>query len=212
MTTSSGDYRPGGWLRAFAIPGAVIASNAAALLGALSIIGLAPGLSGSARVLGSLAEHGDEAFRTVLRHLRATWLRDLPVTAGIWLVLLAVAGNILVLPVMDPSLRTFAVGAMLPLGWVLVAFASAYVTLAADPEAARADLVLGAGRLLVTRPLRALLAPAAVIALSPLWLLAPLTIACGLAVPPYLLTALWGGGPSPDQPADPATRTGDDPL
>src|SRR5699024_11572626 len=48
--------------------------------------------------------------------------------------------------------------------------------------------------LVVRRPAAALAAPALVALLSPLWLLAPLTIACGFSIPPWVLGRLWGVG------------------
>lgn len=50
--------------------------------------------------------------------------------------------------------------------------------------------------LLMRRPLRALLAPAAIIAVSPLWMLTPLTIAIGFSLPPFLIAKVWGQAPS----------------
>ena len=52
-------------------------------------------------------------------------------------------------------------------------------------------------------PVAALAAPALVVLLSPVWLLAPLTIACGFSVPPWILGRLWG-----DPRADGARRPG----
>lgn len=198
--TTAGAYRPQGLLRLFVVPGAVIGANAAALLGAAGVLTLVPALAGSGRALSRFAEHGDEAFRAVLRHVRATWRRDAPVSLGAWMVLAAVLGHVLVLPQLAPGLRALAVGASVPLLGTLIAWTSAYVALAADASAPRSELVLATTQLLLRRPGRALLAPLAVLALSPLWLLAPLTIACGLALPPYLLTGLWA----------PSTRTGTD--
>ncbi|UVY84909.1 hypothetical protein NLU66_04735 [Brachybacterium sp. NBEC-018] len=200
--TAARAERPTGILRFFVVPGAVIAANTATLLGVASVVLAVPVLAGCSRALGDLDAHGDEAFRSVLRHARRTWRRDLPVTVLLWLVLAAVAGNVLALPALAPGVRTFTVGMLVPLGWVVIAWLSAYVVLAARTGAERGDLVLGATSRLLRSPGRALLAPLAVIALSPLWLLAPLTIAGGLAVPPFLLRGLWGAGPGDDAGSD----------
>lgn len=191
MTAAAGGYRPQGLLRLFIVPGAVIAANAAALAGVLALVGLVPALAGAGMVLDRFAAHGDEAFRAAVRHQRATWRRDLPVTCGTWMLLAAVGGNVLVLPRLPGDLRVLAVGAMLPALWALISWISAYITVAADARLDRTALVLATTHRMITHPVRALAAPAIVLAVSPLWLLAPFTLACGLAVPPYLLHALW---------------------
>ncbi len=38
--------------------------------------------------------------------------------------------------------------------------------------------------------------PAAIIAVSPLWMLASLTIAIGFSLPPFLVAKVWGQAPS----------------
>ena len=189
--TAARAERPAGILRFFVVPGAVIAANTAGLLGMVSVVLAVPVLAGAARVLGDLDAHGDEAFRAVLRHARRTWRRDLPLTAVLWLLMGAIAGNLLAVPALAPGPRTFAVGLLVPLAWVVVSWLSADVVLAAQDDLDRGELVLRTTAHLVRSPGRALAAPAAVVALSPLWLLAPLTIAGGLAVPPFLLRALW---------------------
>ena len=59
--------------------------------------------------------------------------------------------------------------------------------------------MLSALALVGRRPLAALMAPALIALLSPLWLLAPLTIACGFSVPPWVVGRLWGA-PAPGGP------------
>lgn len=189
--TVAGAYRPQGLLRLFLVPGAVIGANAAALLGVAGVLTIVPALAGAGRALSRFEEHGDEAFRAVLRHVRATWRRDAPVSLGVWMILAAVLGDVLVLPQLTPGLRALGVGAAVPLLGALISWASAYIVLAADASATRGHLVLATTQTLLARPGRAVLAPLTVAVLSPLWLLAPLTIALGFAVPPFLLTALW---------------------
>lgn len=186
---AGGVYR--GLVRFFVVPGAVIAANWAALLCAATIVGLLTGLAGAGRVLTDIGEHQDTAFRSVLRHARATLRRDLPVSIGTWILICAIILNGLYVPALSPSARTFMIGLLVPLIWLLIAWVSAYVAAAQDPAASRSEVTLRATHLCTSRPLRALLAPAAIIGLSPLWLLAPITIACGLSVPPYLLATLW---------------------
>lgn len=184
-----------GLVRFFVRPAAFIAANGAALIGALSVVGLVPALAGATRVTGDLAEHEDSAFRETLAHLRRTWRRDLPVSLLLLLVVAGILGNGLVLPGLEASLRVFAVGATLPVLWVLVSVLSAYVAVAAlDSSTDRSTTVLRALALVMRRPLAALVAPALIVLLSPLWLLAPLTIACGLSVPPWVLGRLWSAG------------------
>lgn len=178
-------------VRFFVVPGAVIAANWAALLCAATLVGLLPGLAGAGRVLTDFREHQDAAFRSVLRHARATVRRDFPVSVGTWILICAIVLNGLLVPSISPSARTFMVGLLVPLIWLLIAWVSAYIAAAQDPAADRATVTLRATHLCTSRPLRALLAPAAIIGLSPLWLLAPITIACGISVPPYLLATLW---------------------
>jgi len=184
-----------GIVRFFVVPGAVIAANWAALLCAATVVGLLPGLAGAGRALADLQEHQDTAFRSVLCHARATVRRDFPVSVGSWALICAIILNGLFVPAISPSARTFMVGLLMPLIWLLLAWVSAYVAAAQDPAASRSTVTLRATYLCTSRPLRALLAPAAIIGLSPLWLLAPITIACGISVPPYLLSTLWRMGP-----------------
>src|SRR5699024_543565 len=89
--------------------------------------------------------------------------------------------------------RVLAVGLMLPLVWAMVALLCAYVVAASrDQVAERTTIMLRALALVVRRPLSALFSPALVVVLSPLWLLAPLTIACGFSLPPWIVGRLWG--------------------
>ena len=58
-------------------------------------------------------------------------------------------------------------------------------------------ILLEALRLVRARPVAALAAPPLIALLSPLWLLAPLTIAIGLSVPPWVVGRLWSSAPAP---------------
>ena len=189
-------------LRLLAKPAAFLAANWAAMLAMLSVIGIVPALAGATRTTGDLAQYEDEAFTGTLRHVRLTLLRDAPVSVMLLLVLGGIGANALVLPRMETPTRVFLVGVMLPAVWVMIALLSAYVLAAAqDAYAERTTVVLRALALVVRRPFTALVAPALIVVLSPLWLLAPLTIAVGFSVPPWILGRLWGEQPA-DVPAD----------
>jgi hypothetical protein len=62
---------------------------------------------------------------------------------------------------------------------------------AQELTAPRGEVAGAALALMMRRPLRALLAPLAIIAVSPLWMLAPLTIAIGASLPPFLVAKVW---------------------
>jgi len=186
---------PRGMVRFLTKPAAFFAANWAAMLGILTVVGIVPALAGATRVTGDLAQYEEEAFTSTLRHVRRTLRRDGPASALLLLVLGGIGLNGLVLPRLAPDLRVFAVGLMLPVVWGLVGVLSAHVAVAAqDAAAARGDVMLRALALVVRRPAAALAAPALVALLSPLWLLAPLTIACGFSIPPWVLGRLWGVG------------------
>lgn len=186
-------YQTPGLVRLFVKPAAFLAANWAAMLGILTIAGIVPALAGATRITGDLPEHEDSAFKDTLEHVRRTLRRDGPASLGVLMVLVALVGNVAVLPQLDPSLRVFAVGVTIPVLWTLVAVLSAYVRVAADDQIAeRSTIALGALALVVRRPAAALAAPALIALLAPLWLLAPLTIACGFSVPPWLVGRLWG--------------------
>ncbi|MGP9846118.1 hypothetical protein [Brachybacterium sp. 107] len=182
-----------GLVRFLTKPAAFLGANWAALLGILTVIGIVPALAGATRTTSDLEQYEDAAFTTTLGHVRRTLRRDAPMSILLLLVLGGIGANALVLPRMAPSTRVFAVGLMLPVVWVMVALLSAYVVAAArDQLADRPTVVLRALALVARRPLSALLAPALVVALSPVWLLAPLTIACGFSVPPWVVGRVWG--------------------
>src|SRR5699024_9172620 len=186
---------PRGMVRFLTKPAAFFAANWAAMLGILTVVGIVPALAGATRVTGDLAQYEEEAFTSTLRHVRRTLQRDGPASVLLLLVLGGIGLNGLVLPRLTPDLRVFAVGLMLPVVWGLVGVLSAYVAVAAqDAAAARSEVMLRALALVVRRPAAALAAPALVALLSPLWLLAPLTIACGFSIPPWVLGRLWGVG------------------
>jgi hypothetical protein len=175
-------------------PAAFLGVNWAALLAVLTVIGIVPALAGATRVTGDLARHEDEAFTATLGHVRRTLRRDGPASILLLGVAAGIGANALVLPHLDAPLRVFAVGALLPVVWVLVAALSAYVVVAArDLASDRRDLVLEVLVLMRSRPLAVVLAPPLIALLSPLWLLAPLTIAVGFSVPPWCVGRLWRG-------------------
>ena len=182
-----------GLVRVLTRPAAFLGVNWAALLAVLSVVGIVPALAGATRVTGDLARREDEAFTATLGHVRRTLRRDGPASLVLLGVAAGIGANALVLPRLDASLRVFAVGALLPVVWMLVAALSAYVVVAArDLASDRRDLVHGALVLMRSRPLAVLAAPPLIALLSPLWLLAPLTIAIGFSVPPWCVGRLWG--------------------
>lgn len=186
-----------GLVRFLTKPAAFFGANWAALLGILTVVGVVPALAGATRVTSDLEQYEDAAFTTTLGHVRCTLRRDAPSSLLVLLVLGGIGANALVLPRMDSSTRVFAVGLMLPVLWAMVTVLSAYVVAASrDQRADRPTIVLRALALLSRRPLSALLAPALIAVLSPVWLLAPLTIACGFSVPPWVVGRLWGREPS----------------
>ncbi len=192
---------PNGMVRFLTKPAAFLAANWAAILGILTVVGIVPALAGATRVTRDLEQYEDEAFTSTLRHARRTLRRDGPASVLLLLVLGGIGLNGLVLPHLAPDLRVFAVGLMLPVVWGLVGVLSAYVAVAAqEATAARSEVMLRALALAVRRPAAALVAPALVALLSPLWLLAPLTIACGFSIPPWILGRLWGGSRDGERP------------
>ena len=183
-----------GLVRVLTWPAAFLGVNWAALLAILTLVGIVPALAGATRVTGDLARHEDEAFTATLGHVRRTLRRDAPASLVLLGVAAGIGANALVLPRLDASLRVFAVGALLPVVWMLVAALSAYVVAASgDLTSDRRDLVHGALVLMRSRPLAVLAAPPLIALLSPLWLLAPLTIAVGFSVPPWCVGRLWSG-------------------
>jgi hypothetical protein len=182
-----------GILRFFVKPAAFIAANWGALLGVVSVVGLFPALAGAARVLTNLPEHADEAFSQSLRHVRCTGRRDWPLSVLTWAVVLGVAFNVAFLSQQTSSTRVFLTGLVLPATWLLVSYLSAAMVVARDPDRARGEVLHRAMVLIFTHPIRALLAPSLVALLVPVWALAPLTIACGFSLPPFLVTVLWVG-------------------
>lgn len=81
----------------------------------------------------------------------------------------------------------------MPPSWLALSGLSAYVVVAAASEltAPRREVARRALALVMTRPVRALLAPVVIIGVVPLWLLAPLTIAIGFSLPPFLVARFW---------------------
>ena len=188
---------PRGLVRWLTKPAAFLGTNWAAMLGMLTVVGIVPALAGATRVTGDLDRYEEEAFRATLRHLRRTVRRDAPASLLLLFVGVGVGANALVLPHLEAPLRVLAVGVLLPLVWMLVATLSAYVAAAArDRCSDRRELVLAAVVLMRSRPLAVLAAPPLIALLSPLWLLAPLTIAVGFSVPPWCLGRLWHGAPA----------------
>lgn len=179
-----------GWLR---VPAAFIAANWAGLVAVMTLVAVVPALAANQRVTGDLDRYGDEAGRTVLRDVRATWWRDLPVSLAFWAYVGAGVATVVILTAADPSTRVLFVGALVPVYWVGAALLGAYVRSAAtsEPTASRREVVDELLRLLATHPVRALMTVPVVIATAPIWSLLPFTIACGLSVPAWAVDAVW---------------------
>lgn len=178
------------WLR---VPTAFVAANWAGLLAVVGL-GLVPAAAGAQRVMADLDEHADDAGAVVLRQLRRTWWRDLPVSlsALFWLGILA--GTVALLGgATEGSVRVFLVGLLVPVHWVAAALLGAYVRAAAtlEPGASRAEVVDEAIELALRHPVRALAAVLVVLLTAPAYLLAPLTVACGLTAPAWAVDQVW---------------------
>lgn len=181
------------------IPAAFVSANWAGLLGVLCVVGTIPAFAGNARVVADLDEHADTSGRVVLRQLRRTTWRDLPVSLAFGAyVVVGVANVALLVAAFDGGTRVFLGGLLVPVYWVAGAALGAYVRAAGTVplSATRGQVLEEAVRLMVTCPVRALLSVAVVIATTPVWILAPITIACGLSLPAWLLARLWGPVPT----------------
>ncbi len=190
-----GAQYPSRLVRALSIPAAFFAANWAALLLALTVVGMVPALIAATRTTVDLHLHADRAFRETLRHGVRLLRRDWAASVALWVLLALGVGNALILTdVAAGGTRVLLVGMALPPTWLAVAFLSAYVVVAArqEPTATLGAVARAALTLLMTRPLRALAISAVIVAVSPLWLLAPLTIAIGLSLPPFLVARVWG--------------------
>ncbi|MGC0273735.1 hypothetical protein ACO0LV_12165 [Pseudactinotalea sp. Z1739] len=178
-------------------PSAFIAANWAGLLGVLTVGGAVPAFAGNQRVTSSLATYADEGGVTVLRQLRHTWWRDLPATACFWVYVISGSGTVaLMVGVFEAPTRVFFAGLLVPVYWVAGALLGCYIRAAATVpvHAPRGLVVDEMVHLALAHPFRALLTVPMVIATAPVWALAPLTVACGLSVPAWALSTVWGRG------------------
>lgn len=190
-----GAQYPSAIVRALTVPAAFFAANWAALLLALTVVGVIPSLSAATRTTMDLATHADQPFKDTLRAGWTLLRRDWPVSLALWALFVLASGNALILAgVAAGGTRVFLVGVALPPTWLAISYLSAYVLVAAtSPLIAQRGEISGAAlRLIAQRPLRALLVPLAIIAVSPLWMLAPLTVAIGFSLPPFLVAKVWG--------------------
>lgn len=187
-----------GLIRFLRRPAVFFSANWAALLGVVSVVGIVPALAGATRVTTHPEADDDITFTSVLAHLRATLRRDWPISVGLVAFLAFLLGDVVILASADVGTRVFLGGALIPVVWVVTAWLSAYVVSAADPLLARGEVARAATMRLVRQPGQALLAPALVVLLSPVWLLPPLTIAIGFSLPPWVLARSWGQAPPPD--------------
>lgn len=192
-TTIGGQY-PSALVRALTVPAAFFATNWAALLAILTVVGLGPALVAATRTTTDLRSHADRAFRETLRASAILLRRDWVLSLALWAVLILLAGNALILTnVATAGTRVFLAGLAVPPSWLALSGLSAYVVVAAASEltAPRREVARRALALVMTRPVRALLAPVVIIGVVPLWLLAPLTIAIGFSLPPFLVARFW---------------------
>lgn len=181
-------------LHALRKPAAFFASDWAALVAVATILGVVPGLAGVMRVVTDLDRYEDEPFMTPLRQLRATWRRDLPVSLLLWVVLVLGALDTYAVTQVEVGMRVAVVGFLVPVVWAACVFVAAYVAAAsAEPlDASRHD-VLGLTAVLVQRrPVRSLLTPLLLVALAPVVLLPPLTVAVGLSLPAWFMGEWFG--------------------
>lgn len=183
-------------LQLLRIPAAFIAANWAGLLGIVSLVGAVPSLAGTQKVMSSLEEHADTSGMVVVRHILRTLRRDLPATVALWVyVVLAISTTALLALVFDAPERVFFAGLGAPVYLVTGVFLTAYVRAAAllPTGASRTEVVQASIALLTRHPLRALGAALLVPATAPVWVLAPLTIACGVSLPAWAVDAVWTG-------------------
>lgn len=183
-----------------ATPAVFLASNWAAMFMSATVVGLVPALSGAARVTVRHEHHRDDAFRAMWRWFVATVRRDWPVSLALLALLLLTMGNLRLLELMDPHVRVFLVGVLVPVTWVATAIAALYVVAAArcEPTHGRGEVARVAFDLGLAHPVRALVTPALVLVLSPVVVLAPLTLACGFSLPPWIVGRVWGMRPPPE--------------
>lgn len=193
-----GAQYPSAIVRALTIPAAFLAANWGAMLMVLTVVGTVPALISATRTTVDLHTHADRAFRETLRSSAVLVRRDWVMSLALVAILALGVGNAAILTdLASGSTRVVLVGVALPPTWLVVSFFSAYVVTGAsgDLDAPRGAVAGAALALMMGRPLRALLIPAAVIAVSPLWMLAPLTIAIGFSLPPFLVAKVWGSAP-----------------
>ncbi|MBZ2197737.1 hypothetical protein [Occultella gossypii] len=177
------------------VPAALIAANWAGLLGVVSVVGVIPAFAGNARVMADLDEHADVSGRVVFAQIRRTTRRDLPVSLAWWAyVLLGAATAWLMVTAFEGGTRVFFVGVLVPVYWIVGALIGAYIRAAGTLGlgASRAAVTAEAGRLVFTAPVRTLMTVPVVLAMTPVWALPPITIACGLSLPAWALSKIWG--------------------
>ena len=188
------------WLR---VPAAFVATTWAGLL-AVVVLGLVPATAGAQRVMTRLDDHAEEAGAVVLRQLRRTWWRDLPVSLGVLAHLAAVAATVaLLVQGTEGAARVFLVGLLVPVHWAAAAMTACYVRAAATLplDAPRGEVLDAAIDLGLSHPLRALLTVPAVLLAAPTYVLAPLTVACGIAAPAWVVDQVWRLQPGASRPA-----------
>jgi hypothetical protein len=176
-------------LQALRRPAAFVASNWAGLIGVASVVGTVPALAGAMRVVTALDRYEDEPFVTPLRQARATWRRDLPVTLLIWVVGVFGALNAYAVAHVASSVRVLVVGFLVPVVWGVIGFVSAYVAAASALPLSthRHDVLALVATMIRARPLRSFLTPVLLVAMAPVIVLPPFTVAAGVSLPGWVI-------------------------
>ena len=190
-------------------PSAFFSSNWAGILFLLMGATAVPALAGVTRVVTGLDRHSDAGFVTVVRTVKATWRRDLPLSLALVVVVVMGAVNIAVVTTVDPSVRVPVVGFLVPVLWMAFTFIGAYSAVAGTQplDASRTDVLVGVAQLVRRRPIPAVLLPVIQVLVAPILVFPPSTVAIGLSVPAWIITEWLGVRQPPldDEPHLPDT-------
>lgn len=182
------------------------------------MVGTVAALAGAMRVVTALDRYEDEPFVAPLRQVRATWRRDLPVTLLVWVVGVLGALNAYAVTHVASAMRVLVVGFLVPVVWGVIAFVSAYVSSASalPLTATRHDVLALVARMIRDRPVRSFLTPVLLVAMAPVIVLPPFTVAAGVSLPgwvvgEWLAVARWRQTLDPDDDAVQRPGTADTP-
>ncbi len=175
-------------------PSAFFSSNWAGILFLLMGATAVPALAGVTRVVTGLNRHADEGFVTVVRTVKATWRRDLPLSLALVVVVVMGAANIAAAVAVESAVRVAVVGFIVPVLWMALAFIGLYVAVAGTRplDADRTDLLVGVAQVVRRRPVAAFLLPLVQVLVAPILIFPPTTVAVGLSVPAWII-AEWLG-------------------